>query len=155
MAIVDSVKHSHNYIYGSKCMVRTDHGSLVWLMRFSNPVPNGQVARDLSLYDISIKYRPGRLNSNADAMSRIPCNGCNHCTKQETLDAQVTEKESVTPDPCRKMTLRSNSQAVAEDDTNEESPLSSTWVTMKTPRDLRDSQLNNSIIKIRLEMEGK
>ena len=35
-AIVDSVKHFHHYFYASKCLVRTDHGSLSWLMRFSN-----------------------------------------------------------------------------------------------------------------------
>ena len=37
LAIVDSVKHFHSYLYGSKCTFRTDHGSLAWLMRFSNP----------------------------------------------------------------------------------------------------------------------
>ena len=59
LAIVDSVKHFHHYLYGSKCAVRTDHGSLSWLMCFSNP--EAQLARwleTLSLYDISIHYRP-------------------------------------------------------------------------------------------------
>ena len=117
LAIVDSVKHFHHYLYGSKCLVRTDHGSLAWLMRFSNP--ESQLARwleTLSLYDITIKYRPGRLNSNADAVSRIPCDGCNHCTKQEALSAQRAAKKTITQEPCRKMTLRSHTQAIAEDD---------------------------------------
>ena len=149
LAIVASVKHFHNYLYGSKIVVRTDHGSLTWLLRFSNP--ESQLARwleTLSLYDISIKYRPGRLNSNADALSRIPCHGCHHCTKQEILDAQRADRKNVSQDPCRKMTLRSHTQAVEEDDTLEENPQSSAWITMKTPQDLRNGQLNDPIIRV-------
>ena len=40
-----------------------------------------------------------------------------------------------------KMTLRSHTQAVTKDDSLEDSPQSSTWVTMKTPQDLRNGQL--------------
>lgn len=70
--------------------MRTDHGALTWLLgSFKNP--EGQLARwfeVLSQYDITIKFRPGRLNSNADAISRIPCDNCPHCSKQEMLDAR-------------------------------------------------------------------
>ena len=54
LAIIDSVKHFHHYIYGSKCVVRTDHGSLAWLVRFANP--EAQLARwleTLSMYEIT------------------------------------------------------------------------------------------------------
>lgn len=149
LSIVDSVKHFHQYLYGSKCTVRTDHGSLAWLMRFSNP--ESQLARwleTLSLYDLTIKYRPGRLNSNADAMSRIPCDWCNHCTRQEALSAQRSAKKTVTKDSCRKMTLRSHTQAVAEDDSLEKTPQGSAWITMKTPQDLRNGQLNDPTIRV-------
>ena len=129
LAIVDSVKHFHHYLYGSKSAVRTDHGSLSWSMRFSNP--EAQLARwleTLSLYDISIHYRPGHLNGNADAVSRIPCNRCDHCAKQEALDAERADKKGVTYTPCRKMTLRSDTQTF-DNDSVEENPQRSSWIT--------------------------
>ena len=105
-------------------------------MRFSNP--EAQLARwleTLSFYDISIHYRPGRLNSNADAVSRIPCNRCDHCAKQEALDAECADKKGVTHTPCRKMTLRSDTQTF-DNDSVEENPQSSSWITSRTPQDL-------------------
>ena len=152
LAIVDSVKHWHCYLYGSKCTVRTDHGSLAWLMRFSNP--ESQLARwleTLSLYDLTIKFRPGRQNSNADAVSRIPCNGCPYCTRQEALSAQRAEIKACSHDSCRKMTLRSHNPSPNEDDSVEESPQSSSWINGKTPQDLRNGQLQDPTIHLVLE----
>ena len=155
LAIVDSVKHFHHYLYGSKCVVRTDHGSLTWLMRFTNP--EGQLARwleTLALYDITIQYRPGRLNSNADAISRIPCNRCDHCTRQETLDGERADKKGVTHFPCRKMTLRSHTQT-SDDDSVEENPQSTSWIMSKTPQELRNAQLSDPSIGLVYEWKEK
>ena len=155
LSIIDSVKHFHHYIYGSKCVVRTDHGSLAWLLRLANP--EAQLARwleTLSMYDITIQYCPGRLHSNADALSRIPCNRCDHCVMQETLYAERTEKKGVTHTSCRKMTLRSHTQT-CDDDTVEESSQSTSWITSETPRDLRNGQLNDPGIKLVLEWKEK
>ena len=102
LAIMDSVKHFHQYLYGSKCTVRTDHGSLAWLMRFSNM--ESQLARwieTLSMYDITIKYRPRRMNANADALSRIPCDMCHYCSKQEDLSAKGAAKKTLSHESCR------------------------------------------------------
>ena len=57
-------------------MVRTDHNSLVWLMRFRHI--EGQLARwleELAQFDMEILHRPGNKHINADAMSRLPANG--------------------------------------------------------------------------------
>ena len=54
--------------------MRTDHGTLRWLLNFKNP--EGQVARwleTLSAFDMKIEHRPGTQHRNADALSRIPC----------------------------------------------------------------------------------
>ena len=50
-----------------------------------------------------------------------------------------------------KMTLRSHIQAVTEDDSLEDSPQGSTWVTMKTPQDPRNGQLHDPTIYLVLE----
>ena len=51
------------------------------------------------------------------------------------------------------MTLLSSTQTLEENDTLEENPQGSSWITMKTPQDLRDGQLNDSIIRIVLGLK--
>ena len=36
------------------------------------------------MYQLSIEHRPGRVHSNADALSRRPCVDCRHCDKSDT-----------------------------------------------------------------------
>ena len=86
LAIVQSIKHFHHYLYGQKFKVRTDHGSLRWLLRFKNP--EGQIARwleTLASYQFDIEHRAGCLHGNADALSRRPCaeSDCTYCIKVE------------------------------------------------------------------------
>lgn len=74
LAIVKSIKNFHHYLYGRPFKVRTDHGSLTWLLNFKNP--EGQIARWfelLSQYEFKVEHRAGRSHSNADALSRRPC----------------------------------------------------------------------------------
>ena len=61
LALVYFVKYFRHYLYGREFTVRTDHGSLRWLMNFKNP--EGQVARwleVLSTYTFTVEHRPGR-----------------------------------------------------------------------------------------------
>ena len=73
LAIVVFTKHFRHYLLGNKFKVRTDHNSLIWLMRFKNI--EGQLARwieELQNYDMELLYRAGRDHGNADGMSRLP-----------------------------------------------------------------------------------
>lgn len=84
LAIIESVKHFHHYLYGKKFLIRTDHGALRWVLKFKNP--EGQVARwlqILSTYVFDIQHRPGSQHGNADGLSRRPCTECTHCERQE------------------------------------------------------------------------
>ena len=77
LALMYFVKYFIHYLIGKQFTVRTDHGSLHWLMNFKNP--EGQVARwleFLSSFDMKIEHRPGRSHRNADGVSRIPCRQC-------------------------------------------------------------------------------
>ncbi|MCG8046017.1 MAG: RNase H-like domain-containing protein, partial [Candidatus Thiodiazotropha endolucinida] len=77
LAVVNYVKHFRHYLYGKRFTLRTDHGSLRWIMNFKNP--EGQVARwleILSAYDMKIEHRAGRLHTNADGLSRKVCKQC-------------------------------------------------------------------------------
>lgn len=86
LAVVVAVKHFHHYLFGQRFTVRTDHGSLQWLMRFKNC--EGQIARwieTLSAYTFTVVHRAGRVHTNADSMSRRPCHNdhCKYCDRYE------------------------------------------------------------------------
>ncbi|MCG8045676.1 MAG: reverse transcriptase, partial [Candidatus Thiodiazotropha endolucinida] len=87
LALVNFVKFFRHYLCGKQFLVRTDYGSLRWLMNFKNP--EGQVARwieFLSAFHMEIEHRPGRSHGNADGVSRIPCR---QCGQNEDEDDQI------------------------------------------------------------------
>ena len=87
-----ATKHFRHYLYGQKCVIFTDHEALKSLL--NTPHPSGKLARwGLILQDmkLEIKYRSGKKNSNADALSRYPVS-----TSTEPLqDTIVTEVNGV------------------------------------------------------------
>ena len=101
LAVVRFTRQYRHYLLGQKFVVRTDHSSLTWLMRFRHI--EGQLARwleELSQYDMDVVHRPGKKHENADGLSRIPdrlefcecytagktpeqlpCGGCKYCVR--------------------------------------------------------------------------
>ena len=101
LAIVCFTRQYRHFLLGRKFMIRTDHNSLAWLMRFRGI--QGQLARwieELLQFDMQILHRQCRKHSNADALSRIQdllepcdcyqagtdlknlkCGGCPYCTR--------------------------------------------------------------------------
>jgi len=95
LAIVDSVKFFHHYLYRRKFLIRTDHVSLKWLLSFKDL--EGQLARwleRLQQYDFEVLFRKGRVHGNADGLSRRQCemDGCSYCTKVEEKQANYQGK---------------------------------------------------------------
>lgn len=77
LAVVVFTTHFRPYLIGRRFTLRTDHGSLTWLRNFREP--EGQLARwleKLQELDFDILHRRGRKHTNADALSRLPCNQC-------------------------------------------------------------------------------
>ena len=73
LGVVWAVKHFRHYIYGHHCTVITDHQPLRSLL--NTPHPSGKLVRwGLALQEVNLEivYRPGRKNSAADALSRVP-----------------------------------------------------------------------------------
>ena len=94
LAVICAVKHFHHYLYGRHFVIRSDHGSLRWLLNFKNA--EGQMARwlgDLGTYDYEIQHRPGSQHGNADGLSRRPCHECTYCERREKQEQEHVENE--------------------------------------------------------------
>jgi transposase InsO family protein len=71
IGLVQAVRHWRPYLWGRHFTVRTDHYALKFLLdqRLST-VPQHQWVSKLFGFDFSVEFRPGRLNTVADALSR-------------------------------------------------------------------------------------
>uniref|UniRef100_A0A3B1IW44 ribonuclease H n=1 Tax=Astyanax mexicanus TaxID=7994 RepID=A0A3B1IW44_ASTMX len=101
LAVVEGLKHFRPYVYGVPFLLRTDHASLQWLMRFREP--EGQLARWISRlqeFSFEVVHRPGRSHGNADALSRRPCVAldCKHCARAEEKSAETAHCAAVSAD---------------------------------------------------------
>ena len=98
LAVVNAVKHYHHFLYGNKFTIRTDHSAVKFYLRFKNP--EGQITRwleTLSEYNFEIQHRPGRMHGNSDGLSRIPCELCLVCKKQEIKSKEADNNCSCNP----------------------------------------------------------
>ena len=75
---VFGVKHFHQYLYGRKFIIMSDHKPLQYLLGETCGIPPMASARIqrwalmLSAYHYEICYRPGADHANADGLSRLP-----------------------------------------------------------------------------------
>jgi hypothetical protein len=71
MGLVQAVRHWRPYLWGHRFLIRTDHYSLKFLLdQWLSTVPQHQWISKLFRFDFTVEYRPGQLNSAADALSR-------------------------------------------------------------------------------------
>ena len=103
LAVVRFTRQYRHYLLGREFLLRTDHNSLTWLLRFK--YLEGQLARwleELSQLHMTVLHRPGIKHGNADGLSRIPdeydfcdcyragsdlstlpCGGCRYCSRAQ------------------------------------------------------------------------
>lgn len=75
LAIVWATKYFRPYLFGRTFKIVTDHRPLQWVMNIKEP--NSRLTRwrlKLSEYNFTVVYKPGKSNTNADALSRIQIN---------------------------------------------------------------------------------
>lgn len=73
LAIVYCVNYFRPYLYGRKFQLTTDHKPLVWLHSVKDPTSRLVRWRlKLAEYDYEVIYKAGKINVNADALSRNP-----------------------------------------------------------------------------------
>ena len=169
LAIVMFTRQFRHYLLGRRIIIRTDNGSLLWLMRFKNPA--GQLARwleELSQYDFQLLHRKGKLHVNADVLSRIPdtddfcpfykgdiqledlpCGGCRYCTRAQTNWASFEENvDDVVP-------LARPASHEDHEDVESSLPfakvrsvgISSNWMVNRTGEEMHDLQMEDDDLK--------
>jgi His(2)-Cys(2) zinc finger./Integrase core domain. len=92
LAIVYSVLHFRPYLYGHKFTLVTDHKPLVWFQKSTSP--DSRVTKwrlKLLEYDFDVVYKAGKMNVNADALSRNPVKG------RDIAQAVIYEREKDIP----------------------------------------------------------
>ena len=107
LAIVYAVKKFHQFLYGNKFYLYTDHKPLLGLFSETSSLPARSATRVLrwaillSSYNYELKFRPGMQNGNADMLSRLPMLSKNgelsekvrSVSMMELVRSPVTEKE--------------------------------------------------------------
>ncbi|UYV74594.1 hypothetical protein LAZ67_12000217 [Cordylochernes scorpioides] len=82
LAVIFGVSKFSQYLLGRKFKILTDHKPLVGIFNPKKPIPQVLSPRmlrwclNLAAYTYSIEYKPGKVNCNADALSRLPLNEC-------------------------------------------------------------------------------
>ncbi len=78
LAITYGIKKFHNYIFGRAFIIESDHQPLAFIFKHTRGIPQMASSRvqrwalTLSAYQYTIRYKPGKLLNNADALNRLP-----------------------------------------------------------------------------------
>ena len=72
LGILQAMQRFRPYIYGSQCIVRTDHASLQWLIRQNADGMTSRMIKKMQEYNCRIVHRPGDKHCNTDGLSRRP-----------------------------------------------------------------------------------
>lgn len=111
LAIVWACKHFRPYLYGRRFIIMTDHKPLKWI--FSVQDPSSRLLRwrlKLEEYDYEIQYKKGRLNTNADCLSRLQPEG------ETNGEVKVTSKDE-SENPCTENDKESETEEVENKET--------------------------------------
>ena len=107
LALVFAVKKFHQFLFGHRFLLYTDHKPILGLFAENRELPTRAASRVLrwalllAAYDYELKYRPGSSNGNADGLSRLPVDARSGDISQtvvsvnlmELVSSPVTEKE--------------------------------------------------------------
>ena len=118
LAIIFGIGKFHQYICGRKFTLYTDHKPLIHIFNESKSVPAMASARlqrwalTLSAYTYTIKYKSGKQQGNADALSRFPLADVPTSVPTPAETIAVLEHLSTIPLTTAKIKLQTERDAV-------------------------------------------
>ena len=66
-------KRFHEYLYGNDCMVYSNNNPLTYILTTAKlDATSHRWVAALAAYNFTLNHRPGKANTDADALSRIP-----------------------------------------------------------------------------------
>lgn len=98
LSVIYGITTCRPYLVGEDFDLYTDHNCLRWLMEIVDP--SGRLMRwrlRLSEYQFTIHHKKGYLNTQADAVSRLPSDG--HTTEHENYEVPCLAIGTETPPP--------------------------------------------------------
>jgi len=112
LALVYAVRKFHQFLFGNKFTMVTDHKPLLGLFAGDSPLPARAASRVLrwalllSAYNYELQYREGSRNGNADALSRLPLDARTGEFSQKVVSVAMMEmvKSPVTEAEVRRNT---------------------------------------------------
>ena len=99
LSVIYGVKKFHQFLYGRKFTLVTDHQPLVALLGPKAAIPTLAAARMqrwalvLSAYDYQIEYRRSEKHSNCDALSRLPHEDSKIGRESEVYSVSAIDKD--------------------------------------------------------------
>lgn len=103
LSLIFAVKKFHQFLYGRKFTLISDHKPLIFLLGPTKGIPTLSAARiqrwalTLAAYQYDIKYKKGEDIPHADGLSRLPCKGSEDEGEisffSQTYQLPITHKE--------------------------------------------------------------
>ena len=96
LAIIWALSILRPYLLGERFVVHTDQASLRWLLGITEP--SGRLVRwrlRLSEFDFEVRYKKGKLNNQADALSRLRTLGETEVDIDENVPCFIIEHTAV------------------------------------------------------------
>ncbi len=98
LAIVEGTRHFRIYLEGTEFTIETDHDPLTHLAKLKDS--HGRIGRwalSMQPYHYTINHKPGRLNTNANGLSREYCscqNGKGVSEKEDIIEGKVHDHDT-------------------------------------------------------------
>ena len=145
-AVVDKF---HDYLYGVRFTVMTDNNPLTYVLTTGKLNATGhRWLAALATYDFEVKYRPGRVNTDADLLSRLRSDIDAEPWKRLCQgDVKALCSQTYEPDVCMAERLGVSAEGIPEL-YSFATHLNVGHLEQFTQEDLRRAQLKDSVLKV-------
>ncbi|KAL7289516.1 hypothetical protein TKK_0016492 [Trichogramma kaykai] len=153
LAIVAAMNHFKHYLYGRTFTIYEDHEPLTWIDSIKDPMSRlNRWRAKLRGYQYKFIYKPGKLNTNSDALSRNPIDKDTILEKPDHSMASVLPL--IPPKPTKTSLARQNKGKSASEVSSSESSKAITKILDKKKHSKTDQLDTQAISKGQAKLEA-